>query len=117
MTGRAGQVRVSVWWREHALITIEVNLVGKCPPLPEAEGVLVLLKKNLRLDISGWACFHQQIIVVLHPIEHSRVICHTHKEKRSCQMTQQISSRTRGRRDDFWDGTHLLIRRELGACS
>lgn len=73
--GRTRQKRVCVWWGQHALIAIKVDLSGECPSLLEGKCVLVLLKKNLWLNISQWPSFHQQVIVEFHAVKHSGVIC------------------------------------------
>lgn len=73
--GSIWQKWICVRWGQHALITIEVNLVRKCPPLLEGESVLVFLKKHLRLDITSRPSFHKQVIIVFHAVEHAGVIC------------------------------------------
>lgn len=78
--GRVRQVGVSIWWWHHALVAIEVHLPRKRPPFLERERARVLPEEQLRLHVAVRPGLHEQIVVVLHSVEHAGVICKQNHE-------------------------------------
>ena len=73
--GSVWQERVCVGWRKHALVAIEVNFSRKCPSLLESERILVFSQQHFWLYVTKWPRFHKKVVIELHPIKHSCIIC------------------------------------------
>lgn len=68
-------MRVSIRRRQFALVAVEVYLPRERPSVLEGERPLILSQQQLRLDVPIGAGLHQQIVVVLHSIQHPGVVC------------------------------------------